>query len=371
MPSTLTASPAIQPSSSSPVQKPTSLRNAHTYPPTNQSPSSHPSPSSPLVSAPRMNRSSSSPSKTTRPAVVNVASNLIVKIRQGAHAMSHIPTHHRRASDTSSHSSSSSSEEEKAGSEAAQPMASPIKNMTRRNHSTWRCSSGSPRTLQPTPDHQAEPFTYKDTFVCSGGVNLPLLLRMTRVSLVEVVESRAGIGMGFGSGKKVVLDSEEISGPPVKPVSPPSTPTSATSSPIFKPASSSPYPSYPSKRLNLDTASASTSKTSITLSPTKTHKNVKKYTVHIHYYASATIVASAGSSPTIDRSERNQPVALDRAREGSIQGLMTILSRRKIPITQFLFARQVVYWILAGNLPHIETVDLGGMFSSSQGKTRN
>ncbi|KAJ3882824.1 hypothetical protein F5051DRAFT_393137 [Lentinula edodes] len=333
MPSTLTASPAIQPSSSSPVQKPTSLRNAHTYPPTNQSPS-HPSPSSPLVSAPRMNRSSSSPSKTTRPAVVNVASNLIVKIRQGAHAMSHIPTHHRRTSDASSHSSSSSSDEEKAGSEAAQPMASPIKNMTRRNHSTWRCSSGSPRTLQPTPDHQGEPFTYKDTFVCSGGVNLPLLLRMTRVSLVEVVESRAGIGMGFGSGKKVVLDSEEwtckISGPPVQPVSPPSTPTSsAASTPISKPASLSPYPSYPSKRLNLDTASASTSKTSITLSPTKTHKNVKKFTVHIHYYASATIVASAGSSPTFGRSERNQPVALDRAREGSIQGLMTILSRRE------------------------------------------
>ncbi|KAJ3889987.1 hypothetical protein GG344DRAFT_66660 [Lentinula edodes] len=321
MPSTLTASPAIQPSSSSPVQKPTSLRNAHTYPPTNQSPSSHPSPSSPLVSAPRMSRSSSSPSKTTRPAVVNVASNLIVKIRQGAHAMSHIPTHHRRTSDASSHSSSSSSDEEKAGSEAAQPMASPIKNMTRRNHSTWRCSSGSPRTLQPTPDHQAEPFTYKDTFVCSGGVNLPLLLRMTRVSLVEVVESQAGIGMGWTC---------KISGPPVQPVSPPSTPTSsAASTPISKPASLSPYPSYPSKRLNLDTASASTSKTSITLSPTKTHKNVKKYTVHIHYYASATIVASAGSSPTIGGSERNQPVALDRAREGSIQGLMTILSRRE------------------------------------------
>lgn len=265
--------------------------------------------------------------------------------------MSHIPTHHRRTSDASSHSSSSSSDEEKAGSKAAQPMASPIKNMTRRNHSTWRCSSGSPRTLQTTPDHQAELFTYKDTFVCSGGVNLPLLLRMTRVSLVEVVESRAGIGMGFGSGKKVVVDSEEwvfpqtvlnidswlwthrwtcrISGPPVPPVSPPSTPTSAMSSPIFKPASSSPYPSYPSKRLNLDTASASTSKTSITLSPTKTHKNVKKFTVHIHYYASATIVASAGSSPTFGRSECNQPVALDRAREGSIQGLMTILSRRE------------------------------------------
>ncbi|KAJ3806532.1 hypothetical protein F5876DRAFT_80604 [Lentinula aff. lateritia] len=333
MPSTLTASPAIQPSNSSPVQKPTSLRNAHTYPPTNQSPSSHPSPSSPLVSAPRMNRSSSSPSKTTRPAVVNVASNLIVKIRQGAHAMSHIPSHHRRTSDASSHSSSSSSEEEKVGGEAAQRMASPIKNITQRNYSTWRCSSGSPRTLQTTPDHQTEPFTYKDTFVCSGGVNLPLLLRMTKVSLVEVIESRAGIGMGFGSGKKVVLDSEKwtcrISGPPVQPVSPPSTPTSATSTPISKPASPSLYPSYPSKRLNFDTASASTSKTSITLSPTKTHKNVRKFTVHIHYYASATIVASAGGSPMIGKSECNQPVALDRAREGSIQGLMTILSRRE------------------------------------------
>ncbi|KAJ4473056.1 hypothetical protein J3R30DRAFT_3406835 [Lentinula aciculospora] len=247
-----------------------STKSGHTYPPaTSQSPSSPSSPSFTFGSPSKINRSYSSPSKTPKPVVTSVASNLIVKIRRGAHAMSPIPSHRRRLSNSSSSSSSLSEEDRDGdkGGEASLPTAlvSPVKNVTgpktRTHHSTWRCSSGPPQTSQAAPEQRAERVEYKDTFVCSGGVNLPLLLRATRTSLIEVAESQAGFVMGFGSGKKVVLDIEEwtckITGPSLQPISPPSTPTKATTMPIAKSTSSSPYPPSHSKSRSLDLSSAS------------------------------------------------------------------------------------------------------------------
>ncbi|KAJ3756070.1 hypothetical protein EV360DRAFT_85296 [Lentinula raphanica] len=310
----------------------TSTHNVHTYPPTSQ-PSSLPSSSSvPAVSPSKMNRSLSSPS--SKAAVASLASNFIVKIRRGAHTMG---AHRRRGSDSSStHSSSSSSDEENRGSPVLRSLTltPPIVNVTgrktRSHHSTWRCSSGPSLTTSQFPvGKQTKRVEYKDTFVCSGGVNLPLLLRATRASLVEVAERQAGISMGFGCGKKVVLDNEEwkcrITGPPLQNVSPPSSPTTSTPGLVSKSGSAFPYPSSPIRSRGFDAVSVSTSQTSVTLSPTKANKNARRFKVHIHYYACAMIVSS--TSPALGRNDGNQPVALDQAREGSIRGLMTIVSR--------------------------------------------
>ncbi|KAJ3982606.1 hypothetical protein F5890DRAFT_337473 [Lentinula detonsa] len=321
-----------KPMSSSPNSQGTSAHSIHTHHPTTQSPPLPSSSSSPPVLPSKINRSHSSPS--SKAAVANIASNFIVKIRRGAHAMG---AHSRRASDLSSHSSFSSSDEEKDDDNRSQPTAlnTPTKHITgpktRLNHSTWRCSSGPPLTTSSiAPDQQNKRVEYKDTFVCSGGVNLPLLLRATRASLVEVAESQAGIGVGFRSVKKVVLDNEEwrckITGPPLQPVSPPSTPTTTSPIPVSKSTSASPYPSSSTKARSLDSSYAFPSQASVTLSPTKTNKNARKYKVHIHYYAYA-MIASPANSPTLGRNDYNQPVALERAREGSIRGLMTVLSR--------------------------------------------
>ncbi|KIK56568.1 hypothetical protein GYMLUDRAFT_46910 [Collybiopsis luxurians FD-317 M1] len=314
-------------------------------------------------SPPKLPRSPSSPSfKHKPPAISTVASSLLSKVRRSATALSPIHSHSRRPSEESE--SSSEEERDKAeegtrteGTRAANPITSspqsmftlpttPTKNRRARS-STWTCSSSElPPLTRTSSDSQKERVECKDTFVCTGGVNLPLLLRLTKARLFEDAENRAGIGMGFGGGKKIALDSERwtctISGPPPlipTTLSPPTSPRFPSPQPTAAPATSPPATSRssslptspfssPGKPRRRDSGSTWTGKANSTGSSTSLAN--RKYKVHIHYAAYATVVDTTSTSPVTPRTpDYHQPVELDRAKEGSVRGLMTIVSRKE------------------------------------------
>ncbi|KAF5390868.1 hypothetical protein D9757_004494 [Collybiopsis confluens] len=293
----------------------------------------------------KMKRSSSSPSFIHKsPAIASVASSLLTKVRRRAQALSPIHTHSRRPSD-SSVSEDEAGEQPSRITTSPEPYESPSTptkntNIRRKSRTSWTCSSSEPPPLPRTSsDSRKERMEYKDTFVCMGGVNLPLLLRLTKSRLVEDAENRAGIGMGFGSGKKVVLDNERwsctISGPPppIPPtLSPPSSPRSPTS-PMS--ASMAMLPPATSRTSSLSSNPFSSRRDSSTSLPSR------KYKVHIHYTAYAFIIDAAAAAAAAAPSEPplspirssvpdcHQPVELDRAREGCVRGLMTIVNRKE------------------------------------------